>query len=142
MPGVLLAARESGVDVYRVDGVSGSLEQIGSSKTAKITRFLPATDQSMNTVVAVSESGVIALRLVGGKLLETASGAVAADTMRLKATAEQPAVLDASGRFMYILDVAKSEITAFRVEEGKPVPLSPASYSIPHGTSSIVFVTP
>jgi hypothetical protein len=47
-------------------------------------------------------------------------------------------VLDASGRFLYILDPARAEIAAFSVRDGQTVPLSPAAYRAAPGASLAV----
>jgi hypothetical protein len=55
--------------------------------------------------------------------------------------ASRHAVLDANGRFMYVVDASKAELTAYQIEGGKLVVLV-ASYPVPEGTSSIALVQP
>jgi 6-phosphogluconolactonase (cycloisomerase 2 family) len=51
-------------------------------------------------------------------------------------------VLDASGRFLYILDPARAEIAAFSVRDGQTVPLSPPAYRAAPGATSLAVVRP
>src|SRR5579859_195415 len=54
----------------------------------------------------------------------------------------QLAVLDSSGRFMFVGDTNRAELVAHRVENGKPVTLLPFVIRIPRSTSSIAIVKP
>ena len=54
----------------------------------------------------------------------------------------QTAVLDASGRFMYVTDVDRRELLAFRVENGKPLALSSSATPIASATNSMAIVKP
>jgi sugar lactone lactonase YvrE len=58
------------------------------------------------------------------------------------AAGPQTAVLDASGRFMYVADVDRRELLAYRVENGKPLALSSSAIPIANATNSLAIVKP
>jgi hypothetical protein len=71
-----------------------------------------------------------------------ASSMADADPSSSATTGPQLAVLDRSGRFMYIADVNRAELLPFRVENGRLSALSRAVIPIPSGTTSIAIVKP
>jgi hypothetical protein len=71
---------------------------------------------------------------------DSASAALSAsDLSRLAAAGPQTAALDAAGKFMYVVDVQRAELLAFRVEKGKLVLLPPV-YPVMAGTGSLALV--
>lgn len=54
----------------------------------------------------------------------------------------QPAVLDSSGRFMYVVDVNRAELLPYRADQGKLTALLPLPIAIPRSTTSIAVVRP
>ncbi|HZD93151.1 MAG TPA: hypothetical protein VE133_02795, partial [Candidatus Sulfotelmatobacter sp.] len=54
----------------------------------------------------------------------------------------QTAVLDADARLMFVLDVNRAELLAYRVKNGKLSAFPPQTYPLPVGTTSIELVKP
>jgi hypothetical protein len=52
------------------------------------------------------------------------------------------AVLDATGKFMYVADITRSELLPFRVENGKLFEISRSATPIPNATTSVAIVKP
>jgi 6-phosphogluconolactonase (cycloisomerase 2 family) len=65
-----------------------------------------------------------------------------AELSSTRTAGSQTAVLDASGRFMYVADVDRRELLAYRVENGKPLALSSSAIPIAGATSSMAIVKP
>ncbi len=131
----LIAVGEDTIFAFTVDQETGSIRQTDAVRTAAISRLTPALPA--NAVIATTSAGNIAFRLSKGKL-QPLPGEMAASEPA--STQNQSAVLDASGRFMYVIDAAKAELMAFHVEQGRPTALSPSGYPISPGTSAIALV--
>jgi hypothetical protein len=131
----LLIADGAGIRVFSVDMESGAIRQTDLAKAVTISDLV--SDPQMNAAIAVSPAGALALRVVDGKLLTQpapmARAPAAAQTSR-------QAILDATDHFMYVIDVGKTELMAFRTQNGKPLPLSPQSYPLPKDTAFITLV--
>ena len=139
--GALIVAGENTITAFRVYTETGSIQQTDGIRTSKISQLM--TDLPANVVFAATEKGLVAFRVSEGKL-KAMPGSVAASEMEsIKAQSQPSAVLDASGRFMYMADASKAELAVFPVENGKLSTLSPsATYPLPHGTASIALVKP
>jgi len=134
LDGSLIVADANRLRVFAVDRETGSIQPTDSLGFKDISRL--ATDPSGESIFATMPTGMIALRVAKGKL----EPALPSAALPISATPSQ-AVLDASGKFMYEVDSAKAELRAFRIHGKTVVPLSPASYPLPAGSSSIALVT-
>ena len=131
----LLIADGAGISVFSVDMETGAIRQTDSAKAATITDLV--SDPQMNAAIAVSPAGALALRVVHGRLQAQPAPMAQA---QVEAQTSRQAILDATDHFMYVIDVGKSELMAFRTQNGKPLPLSPQSYPLPSGTAFITLV--
>ena len=131
----LLIADGAGIRVFSVDMETGAIRQTDSAKAASISDFL--SDPQMNATIAVSAAGALALRVEDGRL--QAQPAPMAQTPAVAQTSRH-AILDATDHFMYVIDIGKTELMAFRTQNGKPLPLSPQSYPLPKDTAFITLV--
>src|SRR5262249_20099333 len=122
---------------FAVDKETGSIRQTDAVKIAAIS--LLTTDLPASAVIATTGNGKVAFRLSKGKL-EPLPEEI--ETSEIASAKIQPsfAVLDASGRFMYVADAGKAELAAFQVEHEKPAALSPPSYPVSQGTPAIALV--
>src|SRR4029077_8859770 len=98
------------------------------------------------TLIVVGDSTltVLAVDKETGLIQQTDSvsaSTAASDLSPLGISAPRQAVLDANGRFMYVVDAGKAELTAYRINRGKLVAFA-ESYPIPDGTSFITIVQP
>lgn len=137
MPNALIAADQNTIFAFAVDKETGSIRQTDAVKIAAISRLTP--DLPANVVIATTGTGKVAFHLLKGKLEPLPEEIVASE---IASTQAQPssAVLDASGKFMYVVDAGKAELAAFQVEHGKPVALSPPGYPVSRGTAAIALV--
>jgi len=131
--GTLLVAEGASIRVFSLDE-TGAIRQSDSLRTGMITDFV--RDQA-NGVIAVSPTGALALQVKDGKLQAQPTPVSPAPA---EAQPFKQAVMDATGRFMYVMDAGKAELMAFRIQNGKPLPLSPQSYPLPRGTAFIALV--
>lgn len=138
--GTLIVANETSLTAFAVDKESGSIQQTDSIQAGTVKSL--EADSAENAVFATMQKGTIAFRVTNGKL-ETLPGALAVPARAPSVASHLPsAVLDASGQFMYVLDASRSEIAAYRVDGGKPVPLSPSAYPVTHSADSLTLVKP
>jgi len=134
----LVAAGEDTLTAFVVDSETGAPRQTDGMKTGTISQL--NVDAPGDTIVATTQAGPVAFRVSGGKL-KVVPGAIAAS--ELAAIKTQPsAVLDASGRFMFVVDTGKGELAAFRIENGRPIPLPSSTYPVPRGTAALALVRP
>jgi hypothetical protein len=131
----LLIADGAGITVFSVDMETGAIRQTDSAKAASISNLV--SDPQMNAAIAVSAAGVLALRVVDGRLQAQPAPMAQAPTV---AQTSRHAILDATDHFMYVIDIGKTELMAFRTQNGKPLPLSPQSYPLPKDTTLITLV--
>ena len=131
----LLLADGASVRVFSVDMETGAIRQTDSAKAATISDLV--SDPQMNAAIAISPAGALALRVVDGRL--QAQPAPMAQSPAQPQTPRQ-AILDATDHFMYVINVGKTELMAFRTQNGKPLPLSPQSYPLPKDTTFITLV--
>jgi 6-phosphogluconolactonase (cycloisomerase 2 family) len=138
VPNALIAAGPDTIFAFSVDKETGSIRQTDAVKTAAIARL--HADFSANAVIVTTSAGKIAFRLSHGKLQTLPGEMATTETASAKDQPSSPAVLDASGRFMYVVDAGKAELDGFQVGQGKPTALSPPSYPVSRGTSAIAVV--
>jgi hypothetical protein len=132
--GTLLVADGAGIRVFSVDQETGAIRQSDSVRIGAITDLL--SDLHSDAAIAVSPIGAMVLRVKDGKL--QAQPAPMSPASAEAQTARQSIL--AADRFMYVVDAGKAELMAFRIENGKPLPLTPQSYSLPRGTAFITLV--
>jgi hypothetical protein len=101
---------------------------------------------SNNRLIVKTENGsaVFIVDRQTGALQPTdssASSTDAAESSRAAQDGSLSAVLDASGRFMYVIDGAKGELHGYGVNGGKLTELA-APYPVPRSTSGIAIVKP
>lgn len=139
----LFVANETGVTAFAVNGETGTITRLDSVAMPSITNL---TVDSDGTVFATAGARRTGMRVVNNKIqLGTVSGIM---LLRPRASATAggsggiPEVKDASGQFFYSLNSRAGEISAFRIEGGTAVPLSPATYPAGHGSVSLALVTP
>lgn len=128
---------KTGIKLFSVDKESGAILQTDAIQAGPVNELL--RDPATNAVVAVTPTQRLLVSAVQGKLQVLPAGNMLSAR---EATTLPPAVLDASGKFMFVVDSTRSQLMAFRVEDRKPVPLSPASYPLPGGSASITLVKP
>ena len=138
MHGALIVANETSITAFAVNKETGMIQPTDSIKTG--AESLEA-DSAANSIFATTQKGTLALRVSGGKL-QTLPSTLAVSARQSVAPKSPPAALDASSRFMYVIDASNAQITAFRVDEGKPVPLTPQSYPTSRTANSLTLVKP
>lgn len=137
----LFVADETGLTVFAVNGETGTLTRLDSVAMPSITNL---GSDSEGTVFATSGTRRNAVRVVNNKLqLGSVSGIMLLRPGASAAPSQSgPEVKDVSGQFFYSLNSRAGEISAFRLEDGTAVPLSPATYAAGHGSASLALVTP
>lgn len=139
--GALIVASENTITVFRVDAETGSIQQTDAVRTGKISQLM--ADLPANMVVAATEKGLVAFRISDGELKAMPGAVAVSEVASIKAQPPPSAVLDASGRFMYVADASRAELEVFPAENGKLSTLLPsATYPLPHGTAAIALVRP
>ncbi len=138
--GTLVVANETSLTAFAVDKETGFIQPTDSIK-ADAVKSLEA-DSAENAIFATTQKGTIAFRVSNGKL-EPLPAALAVSAREPSLASHPPsAVLDASGQFMYVIDATRAEIAAYRVDGGKPVPLSPSAYPVARSADSLTLVKP
>ena len=135
----LVVAGKNTISAFAVDKDTGAIQLTDTVKMGSISKLVAGhTD---DVVVAKTSAGPTAFRLSEGKL--KALPETMAESELASAKGPPPsAVLDASGRFMYVTDATKAELDAFQIENGKPRALSPAAYPLIHGSAAVALVKP
>ena len=133
--GTLLVADSAGISVFSVDKETGAIRQSDSVRIGAITDLV--SDPHSDAAIAASSTGALALRVKNGKLQAQPAPMPPASP---EAQSAKQSVLDAATRFMYVVDAGKAELMAFRIENGKPLPLTPQSYPVPRGSAFITLV--
>ena len=139
MHGALIVASGTSITAFAVNKETGMIQPTDSIKTGAVESL--EADSAENTIFATTQKGTLAFRVSGGKL-QTLPSTLAVSARQAVAPQSPPAALDASSKFMYVIDASKAEIAAYRVDEGKPIPLTPPSYSISRGANSLILVKP
>jgi hypothetical protein len=134
MQGMLIVAGEKSITAFAVDKETGFM-QPASSVAAEAVSSLDV-DSSQNAILATTQKGSVAFGLSNGKLMPMNSASATS------ARQSSSAVLDATGQFMYVINPAQAELAAYRVAQGKTETLTPSSYPISPGSSSLTLVKP
>ncbi|HEY7401935.1 MAG TPA: hypothetical protein VIB39_00305 [Candidatus Angelobacter sp.] len=134
----LIAAGEDTVFAFAIDSETGTIRQTDRVKTASITGL--TASPSAKAVIVTTSVGNVTFRLSQGKLEALPEEMTAAAAASIKSQSPSSAVLDSSGRFMYMVDTGKAELQAFQVDHGKPAALSPHAYPVSRGTAAIALV--
>ena len=137
LPGTLIVATQTSINVFTVDREAGSIQQIDSIKASGVQSL--HADAAASAIFATTQQGTIVYRMSNGKLQPLSMEVASALTM----PKENPsmAMLDGSGQFMYVMNQSKAEIQAFRVDQGRPQPLTPSAYPASRGANSITLVS-
>lgn len=137
LPGTLIVATQASLNVFTVDSESGFLQQTDSIKADGVESL--HADAPGNAILATTQQRTVAYQISNGKLQRMPTEVAASLVVRK----ENPstATLDASGQFMYVMDQPKAEVQAFRVDQGRPQPLTPSAYPASRGANSIALVT-
>jgi 6-phosphogluconolactonase (cycloisomerase 2 family) len=134
MQGTLIVAGEKSITAFAVNKETGLIQQTDSIKIEAVSTL--EADSSQNAILATTQKGSMAFGLSKGKLVPMSSASAAS------ARQSSPAVLDATGQFMYVINPAQAELAAYRVDQGKTEALTPPTYSISQGASSLTLVKP
>ena len=138
MHGALIVASGTSITAFAVNKETGMIQPTDSIKTG--AESLEA-DSAENTIFAATQKGMLAFRVSDGKL-QTLPSTLAVSARQAVAPQSPPAALDASSKFMYVIDASKAEIAGYRVDEGKPMPLTPQFYPTSRGANSLILVKP
>ncbi|HEY2390335.1 MAG TPA: hypothetical protein VGK22_04110 [Candidatus Angelobacter sp.] len=140
MGGELIVAGGNSINALAVNKETGVLQQTDSMKVEAVETL--KVNSAGNAVTAITQQGSVALGISSGKLqpMPTATEVSASESATVPRSTL--AALDSSGRFMYVLNDSKAEIAAYRIERGKPEPLTPATYPISRSASSLAVVKP
>lgn len=137
----LFVAGKSGLAALAVNQETGAISRTGPFVPASVTDL--AVEPSSRTVFAGVPNGQLALRVVNNRI-QVAPGHRSAV---IQSPADAPAgkdkeATDASGKFLYVLNSTEGVISVFRMQDGKPTPLSPARYPAGQSASSLAIVVP
>jgi 6-phosphogluconolactonase (cycloisomerase 2 family) len=138
--GALIVASKDTIFAFAVDSETGTIQQTSAFQAGAISQLM--TDLPGGMVLATTQAGPIAFLVSNGKLMAVPGQMTASEAAMAKAHLQPSAVLDASGKFMYVADASKAELAAFQVENGKPLALSLPGYPVPRGTAAITLVKP
>ena len=140
MGGELIVASGSSVSALAVNKETGAMQQTDSMKVDAVETL--EVNSAGNAVTAITQQVSLALGISGGKLqhMPTATEVSASESATVPRSTL--AALDSSGKFMYALNAGKAQIAAYRIEQGKPEPLTPATYPIARSASSLAVVKP
>ncbi len=143
--GALIVASKDTIFAFAVDSETGAIQQTSAFQAGAISQLAISqlmADLPGGMVLATTQAGPIAFLVSNGKLMAVPGQMTASEAAMAKAHPQPSAVLDASGKFMYVADASKAELAAFQVENGKPLALSPPAYPVPRGTAAITLVKP
>jgi hypothetical protein len=140
----LFVADKADLTAFAVNRETGTITKIDSVAMPSISDL--SVDNSDGVAFATSGTRRTAVRVVNNKIqLGAVSGIMllrsGASALAGQANAGQE-VRDSSGRFSYSLNSSTGEISAFQVEDGTMVPLSPASYPAGHAAVSLAIAKP
>lgn len=127
------------ITIFKING-DGSLAPIPGSPFP-ISAPARALKSAQDLLIVEGESGASMFKVNRETgLLEPAANALSASELQSSATSgPEMAVLDRSGRFMYVADVNQSQLLAFRIENER-VASNPTAYPIPANCSSVALV--
>jgi hypothetical protein len=135
----LIVATENSISAFSVNKEVSALQQTDSMKADAVENI--AVNPSANAITAITQKGNMALRIAAGKL-EPIPAAAEVVSESASVPRSTPAALDTTGKFMYVVNAATAEIDAFRVEQGRPEALTPASYPTSRSAKSLAVVKP
>ena len=134
----LIVATEDSMATFIVNKNTGAIQQSDVVKTGAISQLVPG--RSEDVAIATMRSGVTAFSVFNGKIKALPDSMTANEMVSAKS--QPAAVLDATGRFIYVADAAKAELSAFQIENGRTIPLPTPAYPVPHGTAAMAVVKP
>jgi hypothetical protein len=140
MGGELIVASGNSVNALAVNKETGVLQQTDSMRAAAVETL--EVNSAGNAVMAITQQGSLALRISSGKLQSVSAATEVSAGESATVPRSTPAALDSSGKFMYVINAGKAEIAAYRIEQGRPEPLTPATYPISKSASSLAVVKP
>jgi hypothetical protein len=137
--GTLIVAGDRGITAFKVDKQPGAVVKSDSVAANSLSQLV--VDSRSSVVFANSPQGMLSIRANDGKIaMAPASGL--AEGRAGQFPAESKAVLDATGKFLYVLNPDRAEISAFSVRNDRAVALSPAAYRGGRGAPSLILVRP
>jgi len=139
----LIVADRQNLTVFAISRETGKITKTDSQALPSISNL--TVDPLSRIAFATMAREQVAVQVVHNKLQVSSRSAVAESSTSPAAMTDaavaKPAI-DASGQFAYSLDSSKGEISAFRVENGRMTPLSPATYAAGHGAVSLSIAKP
>jgi 6-phosphogluconolactonase (cycloisomerase 2 family) len=138
MQGTLIVAGEKSITAFAVNKETGFIQPTSSVAAEDVSSI--DVDSSQNAILATTQKGSAAFGLSKGKLVLVSSASAA--SARQASSAPPSAVRDATGQFIYVIDASKTEIAAYRVDQGKTEPLTPPAYPLAPGASVVTLVKP
>lgn len=136
----LLVAGKRTLTAFAVNKETGAISQTDVLALPSISDLV--AEPSSATVFAAVANGQVAIRVVNNKFQAApASEAALRGAPSGDAVSRRQAAIDATGKFFYVLD-GKGFVSVFQLQSGKPVPLSPSSYPVGEGASSIIVAVP
>lgn len=139
VPGTLIVATQASINVFTVDKEAGFIQQTDSIQVRGVKNL--RVDSSARALFATMQQGTLAFQISNGKLAPLPTEVATSLSVPKQSSSMATATLDASGQFMYVMDQSKAEIEAFRVDQGKPQPLTPSGYPASRGANSLALVT-
>lgn len=139
MDNALFVANQNSISAFTVNKETGALQQTDSMQAEGVQTL--AANPNEHAIVATSEQGSMSLRITNGKL-ESMPMDVQASSESASVPRSTPAALDTTGKFMYVINAAQAEITAYRIEQGRPEALTPSSYAASHSAKALAVVKP
>jgi 6-phosphogluconolactonase (cycloisomerase 2 family) len=136
----LIAASGNSIGAFAVNKGTGAMQQTDSIKVDAVQSL--EVNSGGSAVTAITQKGSVVFAISGGKLQPASAAAGVSVIESGAAPRSTPAALDSTGKFMYVIDAGKAEIAAYRVDQGKPEPLTPPTYPISRTTDSLAVVKP
>lgn len=144
----LLVAGSTTLSAFAVDQKTGTITKTDSLGLRSVSNLV-AQPSSPDMAFATTKTAGLEIRVLNGQIgtaparsAMPSNSAVPKGLPAGNAVENGKAVVDVSGKFMYLLDSTAGEISAFRLQDGKLTPLSPSSYPAGHGASSLAVVVP
>lgn len=140
----LVVAGTTTLIAYTVDKNSGAIQATDSLALGSPSDNPPfdfVVDASTSVLYAVARGQLFAFRLSKG-LFQAVSITTNPVSPAAFAKASNTPALDATGRFVYLVNTSASEIIAFHFDGGRLSPLSPPSYSAGQRPRSLAVVVP
>lgn len=138
----LFVAGNSTLTALAVNKETGAIStKAGPLVLASVSEL--AADPLSGTVFASVPNGQLAIRVVNDRIqtAQVAAGTAALGPSTATGVSKAKTAADATGKFVYVLDSGKGEISAFREQDGKPIPLS-VTYPAGRGATSLTIAVP